>query len=436
MEENTGGCSKMTQAPNHFEGADEVTAAQLASRTSSSTGAAPPRRHELDWLRVLAVFGLIPFHVAIIFSLGGGDYVKNAARSAIMGQIATFVTFWGIPLLFLVAGASSWFALTARAPSAWVLERIKRLLVPFVFGVLIIVPIQVYFGRLSDPRYHDPYPVFYAQFFAGFRFDHAADYLAHLWFVPCLLAYSLLALPLFDGLRHPVGRRVIAALGHLCEWPGAILLLALPLGASDMILRGKPLATLITTYLLFDNWALFVFFFLFFLYGYVLYADSRIVHAIWRDGPMALILGVGFWFIAQHLVATHALPSYQYSLSFVMAMFVRGCVSWFWIVAITSMSLRFLIFGNAMLRYLDEAFYPVYVLHMPVLTALAFAVVRTPLGIWGKFALIVVATLALTLALYELCIRRIPLVRFLFGLRPLPARHPFTPVASEHPHSA
>lgn len=422
----------MTQALDQFEGTGDTDALPPASRASLSTLAAPPRRYELDWLRILAVFGLIPFHAAIIFSLGGGDYIKNATRSAIMGQIATFVTFWGIPLLFLVAGASSWFALSVRAPGDWVRERIKRLLVPFVFGVLAIVPIQVYFGRLSDPRYHEPYPVFYVQFFAGFRLDRVADYLAHLWFVPCLLAYSLLALPLLDGLRHPAGRRVIAALGRMCERPGAILLLALPLGTSDMILRGKPLATLIATYLRFDNWALFVYFLLFFLYGYVLYADPRIVRAICRDGPMALIFGVVFWLIAQQLLATHALPRYEYSLSFIAAMFVRGCVSWFWIVAITSMSLRVLTFTNALLHYLDEAFYPVYVLHMPVLTMVAFFIVQAPLGIWGKFVLIVVATFAMTLGLYELCIRRLPAVRFLFGMRPLPARDPRIPIAPEH----
>lgn len=391
-------------------------------RAGAPAHAASARRYELDWLRVLAVFGLIPFHVAIIFSLGGGDYVKNAERSVILGQLATFVTFWGIPLLFFVSGASNWFALQGRAPGIWVRDRIRRLLVPFAFGVFAIVPVQVYFGRLSDPHFHESYVDFYTRFFLAFQLDRAGDYWAHLWFVPCLLAFSIIALPLFNMLRHPAGRRVIAALGQAFEHRGTTLLLALPLGASDVLLRGHPVATLFTTYLHFDSWALFAFFLIFFIYGYGLYADARILQAIKRDGPLALALGVIFWFIAQQLVATHALPSYEYSLTFVVAMFVRGCVSWFWIVAIVSLGLKALTFNNGLLRYLDEAFYPVYVLHMPVLTIVGFYVVRTNLSEWGKFAIIIVATLMITLAIYDLLIRRIPVMRFLFGLKPLPLK--------------
>lgn len=391
-----------------------------ADRVEGATLTVLGRRHELDWLRVLAVFGLIPFHVAIIFSYGGGDYVKNGVRNAVLGQLATFITFWGIPLLFVVAGASSWFALSSREPGAWVRERAKRLLIPFVFGVLVIVPIQVYFGRLNDPKFRESYAAFYLHFFAEFRLSNAADYWAHLWFVPCLLIFSLVALPLFTALRQPGGRRATAIIGQAAELPGTTLLLALPLGLSDIVFRGQPVATLMATYLRFDNWALGVFFFLFFLYGYMLYADARILKAMQRDGPLALVLGAIFWIIAEQLVIAHAMPSYQYSLDFVIAMFVRGCVSWFWTLAILSAALRFLNFSSWLLRYLDEAFYPVYVLHMPVLTIVGFYVVRTPLGVWAKFGLIVVTTLGLTLLVFDLLIRRLPPMRFLFGMKPCP----------------
>ncbi|MGZ3637449.1 MAG: acyltransferase family protein, partial [Ktedonobacterales bacterium] len=114
------------------------------SRPTDTVAAKTPRRYELDWLRTCVVFGLIPFHTAIIFTTGLGDYVKNEQQTPVMNVLAGFITFWGIPLLFFVAGAASQFALRSRSPRQYVIERVMRLGIPFVFGVLVIVPIQVY----------------------------------------------------------------------------------------------------------------------------------------------------------------------------------------------------------------------------------------------------------------------------------------------------
>lgn len=391
---------------NHTMSRDDLTATSRHER-----------RHELDWLRVLAVFGLIPFHVAIIFT-AGKDYVQNAQRSALLAALAAFVSFWGIPLLFLVAGASAWFALGTRSPCAFVVERLKRLLVPFLFGVLAIVPIQVYFGRLTNPGFRQSYLEFYPRFLAAFTIANAAEYWAHLWFVPALLLFSALTVPLFFALKSERGQQFVARLGALSARPGAVLLFGIPLGLSDLILRSKPVITLAATYLRYTEWALIIFFLLFYLYGYLLYADQRFVQAARRDGPVAAVLGIICWIVAQRLVGSYTGSGYAVSVEYVAAMLFRGFISWFWVVAIVSLALRWLTFTNRTLRYLDDAFYPAYVLHMPVLTIIGFYVVRWPVGIWVKFPVIIVATLVVTLLLYELLIRRLNLTRYLFGLKP------------------
>jgi glucan biosynthesis protein C len=38
-------------------------------------------------------------------------------------------------LLFLLAGAATWFALRRRSGSQYAKERLMRLLIPFIFGV-------------------------------------------------------------------------------------------------------------------------------------------------------------------------------------------------------------------------------------------------------------------------------------------------------------
>jgi glucan biosynthesis protein C len=393
-------------------------ATQAASQ-SATAAKTTVRRHDLDWLRVLAVYGLIPFHVAIIFTSGRGDYVKNAQHSATLEALAGFVSFWGIPLLFVVAGASSWFALASRTRRQYVAERLKRLVVPFVLGVLLVVPLQVYYGRLSDPRFHQSYLEFYPRFLAAFAPEKGPEYWAHLWFVPVLLAFSLITLPLFYHLRTEPGKRLIARFAAACERPGVVLLLGVPLGLCEAVLHSDPATAFIGAYPPLSMVTEFIFFLIFFIYGYLLYTDRRVERAIVRHGLLAMILGFVCLLIVRGMEADHVVTSYAFTPAYVAYMFLRGFVSWLWVLGIVSLAMRLLTFTNRLLEHLNDSFYPVYVLHMLVLTVIGFYVVRWQADIWVKYAVIVVATLIVTVALYDALIRWNNVTRFLFGLKPL-----------------
>jgi glucan biosynthesis protein C len=85
-------------------------------QTETSVKAAKPaRRYDIDWLRVLAVLLLFPFHSARIFDTFSTWYVKNEVLSEALTYFITYVHPWHMPLLFLLAGASTWFALSFAA---------------------------------------------------------------------------------------------------------------------------------------------------------------------------------------------------------------------------------------------------------------------------------------------------------------------------------
>lgn len=93
----------------------------------------PERRYDLDWLRVLAVLLLLYFHTAAIFYVGelGEFYIKNDQSSHAMSCFIAFIHQWHMPLLFLLSGAGTWFALSFRSAGEYVQERFKRLFIPF-----------------------------------------------------------------------------------------------------------------------------------------------------------------------------------------------------------------------------------------------------------------------------------------------------------------
>jgi len=117
--------------------------AQDAPLETQGPGDRAPRLHYLDWLRVLAIFGVFLFHASNVFN--DQDFViKNAEQSAVVTGIQAFFFPWGMPLFYMIAGAGTWFALRSRTVGEYVKERSNRLLIPFLVGCVLLSPVQVY----------------------------------------------------------------------------------------------------------------------------------------------------------------------------------------------------------------------------------------------------------------------------------------------------
>jgi len=88
------------------------------------------RRYDIDWLRVLAVMMVFFFHCARFFG-GGGWHLKNPGEESLIATLFIgLLDLWIMPLFFLLSGAGSWFALTSRTAGQYLLERVKRILIP------------------------------------------------------------------------------------------------------------------------------------------------------------------------------------------------------------------------------------------------------------------------------------------------------------------
>lgn len=376
----------------------------------------PERRYDLDWLRVLAVLLLLYFHAAAVFYTGdlGEFYVKNERSSIEMECFILFVHQWHMPLFFLLSGAGTWFALSSRTAGEYVIERCKRLFIPFIFGTLVIVPPQVYYRLLSNPNYQDSYIQFYPQFFNGIRPQGNFEW-GHLWFIIYLFIFSLLALPLFLHLRQKNNQNLISNLAAFLEKPGAIFLLALPLAIIEAALRPRWYGF----QNLYDDWGNFFLYLFYFIYGYLICADARFEKAIDKHLRIALILAVVSMSVFLGLWASNIIPERGYSPGYVLYQMFRGINSWFWIVALLGLGRKYLNFNNWVLQYANQAAYPFYILHQTVVVAIAFYVVRWQISITGKFLIISTTSLIATIALYDLLVKPINVTRFLFGLKPI-----------------
>ncbi|MBV8886950.1 MAG: acyltransferase family protein [Chroococcidiopsidaceae cyanobacterium CP_BM_RX_35] len=374
------------------------------------------RRHDLDWLRVLAVLLLVYFHTAAIFYSGplGEFYVTNGLSSRELSLFILLVHQWHMPLFFLLSGAATWFALGYRTGTEYINNRFRRLFIPFLFGTLVVVPPQVYYRLSSHPDYQKSYLQFYPQFFNGIRPQGNFEW-AHLWFIVYLFVFSLIALPLFLHLRKSVAASLLSKLAAFCESLGVIFLLGVPLAVIEGALRPRwpGLQNL------YDDWANFLLYLFYFIYGYLICSDTRFTQAIDRHLRIALLMAIASMSVLLVLSMTNILPLRGYSLENVLYQGFRGFNSWFWVVALLGLGRRYLNFNSGILQYANEASYPFYILHQTVIVTIGFYVVRWSAGVVEKFWVISTTSLIITIVLYELVIRRNNMTRFLFGLKPI-----------------
>jgi glucans biosynthesis protein C len=383
----------------------------------------PERIHYLDWLKVLIVYGIVLFHVSLVFSLGTW-LVSNHERSIILSAFVGFCFPWGIPAMFLIAGADAWFGLRSHAVADFLRRRFLRLLVPMVPGLLVLSPLQRFVTSANPPPSIDTFWAFYISFFREFRFSWTLQFISqywiHLWFLGYLFAITLVCAPVVAWMRTPSGRRLTSALVAIANRRGGLLLLAGPLVVTQMVLRPRFPA--------YQDWADVATYTLAFLWGAVFFSDRRFEAAILRQvrwilaSGLVAMLGIG---LLSYLTGIRpsgdagAQTETQLAQSILWSLFV-----WSWLMAVMYLGVRWLNVPNRAIRHAEESILPVYVIHHPLVLVTASFVVTWNLGVWPKFLVTLALVALMTLGIYEFGVRRLTATRLLFGLNPRPAYPP------------
>lgn len=375
-----------------------------------------PRRYDLDWLRVIAFGLLILFHTGMMF-VSWDWHVKNPETSRILEWIMSFLHTWRMPLLFFISGGAVWFALEKYATGGFLRERCLRLLLPLLFGMLVVIPPQIYFERQFQGWNYASFGEFYPTVFTSGTYPQGNLSWHHLWYIPYIFVFSILFLPLLLALRTERGRRWMDKIRRGLSRPGALLLLMLPAAASDLLLRPFWPGDY---HNLFDDWANFASTALIFLTGFILCSGGEVWDAIERYRFRALGLGVvtmGLIFVVWNS------PWEIQGPAWVAWRVLRALNLWCWLLAVLGLGRRHLRFNHPVLKYATEAVYPWYILHQTVIVAIGFYAAGWNIGLWWKFALVGASMIAVTGALHEFLIRRVRVLRPLFGLKIRPRVH-------------
>lgn len=365
------------------------------------------RLYFIDWLRVFAVLLLVPFHTGMMF-VHDWFHIQNAEKSGAVDLFNGFLGIWHMPLLILLSGAGSWFALNHRGPGGYLKERFLRLVIPLIFGILVVVPPQVYCERIAHGEFSGSFLAFWPHIFDGVYPEGNFSY-HHLWFLAYLFTFCVLALPVFVWLRPRLQRPESFA---WMKRPCALLALALPLGIiySPLVVQYHGLQNLV------NDWARFFTYLVLFIYGFALFAGGA-AEAIQRWRRLYLLLAVLCVLSIKIMEDAGIEPPLGYNPAFLLWVMYRIFVSWCWMLAIVGYGRRYLNFSHPVLTYANEAVLPFYVLHQTIIVIIGYFIIQQSWGVAAKYFFILILAFILTLATYELLVRRFNIPRVLLGMR-------------------
>ncbi len=365
----------------------------------------------------MAILILLFYHTGMLF-VPWSWHIKNPETSDAFRWWMVILHEWRMPLLLFISGAGTWMALGKRTVPQFARERFRRLFVPLVFGMFVIVPPQIYYEHIKE---YSGYGEFYKTVFNFIPYPEGSFSWHHLWFVAYLLLFALMAIPVLRWLRSEKSDKLKEGLLKLFSAPAALCFIP----SSIMVLTQALLRPVFPdeTHALIDDWAFFVLYFCFFLFGIVAYAVPGLWEAIGncRKGLViaAVISLVPYYFLYAHFRGLVHYPLSDDAVDIIFSI-VGVYLAWLWILALIAVGQRYLNRPHPILPHVNEGLYPFYILHQTVIIAIGYYVCQLDWGIAAKFLAVSLLTVAASLSLYFAVIRPFDLVRFLFGMKPKP----------------
>jgi len=277
-------------------------------------------------------------------------------------------------LLYNLVGST----ISYSSSAAWNTERRSKLLLPLIFGILLIVPIQAYL--------------------AGLFFNGSANYLNYftritdlsgydgaftpgqLWFLLFLFVISLICLPLMVWYK----KKGKGTLGSNVPLILVVLMGLLPCIGSLLKIGGKSPT---------EDMA-------YFLLGFFFLTSDKLLSKLEKYRFILLGLSV----------------AYAIFTTFVLQRLLFEVASWLAILTLLGLGKRYLNFRRTITGYISKSSFGIYIFHQSWIVIAAFFIFKITDSPYLQIPLIFLSVIILTYVTYEAC-RRTPVTRWMFGLK-------------------
>lgn len=361
------------------------------------------RHFDLDWIKVLAMLVVFLYHCSMFFNSFDWHIKNKSINHTYIEVFSLLVGNWIMPIFFVVSGIATYYALNRRNPKSFLKERLLRLGLPLLLGIFLLSPPQVYIERITNHQFIGSLLEFFPHYFDGLYLEiggngNFAFFGHHLWYLLMLLIFSVITLPFFLKTKRMAAGKEFNILHYL--------FIPIPLSIA---------ALTVNNFVNLASWGM-IFYLLLYIFGFYFFA---------RESLRGFVRKIGFLAGALSILTTASYISWVFfygfpikiSIGWALFMMIRVLLVWNMIFFILYLGDKYLNVSNRALKYSSEASMPFYVLHQPIIILLGFFIYNLEWTVPVKLIFLISAAFLIIMGFYELIIRRVNILRVLFGLK-------------------
>ncbi len=362
------------------------------------------RRFDLDWLRVISVFAVFMHHICMPFN-GDVFHVMNNSSSNLLDDIMVYFEQFRLPLLFFVSGVGTIFAFSKRTLFQFVKERSRRLFIPLIFGIVVLIPPQTFFEHYDEYDFNSKS---YFTILAQLKVNH-------LWFIENLFWMSLFTVPLLLFLQSSKSEKLIITITKLSSKYGlfswCITLIILRVVSKRYFPSDSKSIVNVSSTLYYS---------FYFISGLLIASSTCFWNVMLANRRKYLSFAFlsTFVFYFYYLLPSSAISPY-FSISQRWSIWYGVCslVSWSVLLTVLGYGYKHLNNKSYLLKKLNNAVYPFYMLHQTVIIILGYFIIQLHLSILSKIVLLFCSSLVVIISIYKLIIYSFMWMRFFFGMK-------------------
>ncbi|MEW8970599.1 MAG: acyltransferase family protein [Mesobacillus sp.] len=361
------------------------------------------RHYDLDWIKVLATLLVFLYHCSMFFNSFDWHIKNNSIDYTYIEFFSLLVGNWIMPIFFVLSGMATYYALKKRHSKSFIKERLLRLGLPLLLGIFLLSPPQVYIERIANHQFEGSFLAFFPHYFDGLYLEiggsgNFAFFGHHLWYLLMLLIFSVITLPFFIKSKGIATGRKFSTRHYLF----------IPIPLYIAALTANNVVNL-------ASWGI-IFYLLLYVFGFYFFARESLRAFARKIGPQAGALSILFTAAYISWVFLFGFPM-EISLGWAVFMMIRVLLVWNMIFFILYLGDKYMNVSNRALKYTSQASMPFYVLHQPVIIILGFFIYNLGWPVPVKLIFLISAAFLIIMGLYELIIRRVNILRVLFGLK-------------------
>lgn len=362
------------------------------------------RINGFDVLRAVAMWLGVVLHSIIVYkSEAEPNWPHENESYNALNLIYDFIHIFRMPLFYMVAGFFSCMVIYKSGSLFFVKQRARRILVPFIAGLIVIVPLSLFpfsFNQFYYVEKMNLTDAFQKSIYDLLKWKG----MAHLWFLYYLLFFYAIAIVVVKVHRNLELRA--PGIPFWVRVSSAFILLPAALSAVLIFFHSymPPVYTGIKPNLFF-----LLYYGLFFLFGWYLFQMQELLHVLKKSGILFTLAGVLLFIVRwNHLYGT------AITLSYISAA-TETC---FIVLGITGLFIRYFNSESKTWRYFSDASYWVYLTHLFVVSSVQVLFISvTGIPSWFKLLIVLLTSFTVTMITYKAFVRNGIIGEYLHGKR-------------------